>query len=244
MPFDSLDILKKLSGGKINDSYLIEADSQRFVLRVSAIDKVIPGIDRKREKTILSLASDAELAPTVVYHSLERGILISEYIEGLHPSQQELNDPDNIQRLRDKIRNIHNIHHQLPVFDYRQHAENYWHLLNQKNIEIHPDLHKRRDDILQWIDFISEATLLCHHDLNPRNIITTSNDMFFLDWEYAAPGWPAFDYACVLCEWELPLKSPLIPSSMNKDKIEQAMSLYLYLCDLWSLLNTRTTDIN
>jgi thiamine kinase-like enzyme len=41
------------------------------------------------------------------------------------------------------------------------------------------------------------SPVLCHHDLNPANIIKTDKGMKIIDWEFAGYGHPKYDLYCI-----------------------------------------------
>jgi thiamine kinase len=229
-------LLRQLTVGRTNQSYLIEAEQQLWVLRINAENSKVLGIDRHREKIILEHAGAAGLAPEVLYCSVEHGVLISEYIDGRHWHSSELEEPEKLTLLMDSLHRIHALDVATAPFEYKQHAENYWQQLVDRNISIPDDLHRQRDKIMPLLASIPTSNVICHHDPNPKNIIVRKNRLYFLDWEYAAPAWPAFDFAALSLEWNIPLDKLPSPDDIQGAEIIQAADLYVYLCDLWSYL--------
>ncbi len=237
LPFSQTpDLIRELTAGFTNRNYVIEADSQLWVLRINADNSHELGIDRQREKLILEAASTAGLAPQVLDCSVEHGILVTEFIGGPHWQTSELSDPVKLSLLLDNLARVHLLPVTTPRFDYQAHAENYWRLLVEKKIRVTDELCRRREKILLLIDAIPVSNVICHHDPNPKNVIEHSGKLCFLDWEYAAPAWPAFDYAALAREWDIPPEQLVLPDAVDNDEIQQALELYNYLCDLWSLL--------
>jgi len=235
LPFNHAPrLLHTLGTGHTNQSYLIEADQQLWVLRINAKNSNVLGIDRQREKIILEHAGAIDLAPKVLYCSVKHGVLISEFIDGQHWQTCDLDDPEKLSLLCKSLHRIHTLKIDTTTFDYRQHAENYWQQLQAGNIRIPDDLYRQREKIIPLLARIPPARIICHHDPNPKNIIVRANKLYFLDWEYAAPGWPAFDYAALSVEWNIPIDKLALVDGI--DDIKTSIELYVYFCDLWLCL--------
>ena len=130
--------------------------------------------------------------------------------------------------------------HSLPVtpsrFQYRRHAEHYWQQLQSQSPQQVDTLMPVRERVLGILDEIPSRTSLCHHDPLPANLVESAGKLFFLDWEYAAPGWPAFDYAAISVEWHIGLEELRLPKNISVEECQLAKELYCYLCKLWECL--------
>ncbi len=239
-PFQSLDILEEINTGLTNRNYLIKADGQLAVLRVNAQNSQVLGIDRERERLILEQASVAGLAPAVLFCSPEHGVLISEFIDGQQWQSSELEDSKKLSLLIDSLTKIHLLQATMPPFNYHEHTENYWRQLLERNLSIPDKLHQQREWLMSQFANISVSNVICHHDPNPTNIIFQSDKLFFLDWEYSAPGWPVFDFAALSVEWNIPVSQLILPCKIDVNEIIHASELYKYLCDLWLALQTES----
>ena len=240
VPFSAPRLVRKLAGGRTNRSYLIEADGRDWVLRVSASDFARLGIDRHREAAILKHVTAAGIAPATAYCSVEQGILISEYIEGHQWSPGALADPEKLERLLSLIERAHALLVDVAAIDYYAHAEYYWRRLLDTGMDISDDISEERTQIMARHDIHPDRNQddrLCHHDLTPENLIERDGRLYLLDWEYAAPGSSAFDYAAMAIEWGLPLEHVHEISGIDLTVLNDAARLYLYTCRLWGLLN-------
>ena len=235
-PFQSLRLLEKLDAGLTNQNYLIEADGRKCVLRINAPYSLALGIDRSREKLILEKASASGLAPDILFCSPEHGVLITYFIDGQHWHASDLDDADKLSLLTTAINQIHNLNVETKKFDYQKHEQNYWQQLQDKAVSIPDELYRQRDSVLGFIEKIPVTATICHHDLNPGNIIIQSDKIYFLDWEYAAPAWPAFDFAALSVEWAIPVEQLPLPAHISVYDVLQATEFYIYLCNLWSAL--------
>ena len=226
-------LLRELTGGHSNRTYLIDMDGQLCALRRGSARATDMGIDRVREQGILELASAAGLAPRVVYCAPEHDVLISDYIEGRHLAPPEGDDAEYFSRLLATLNAVHKLGTDLVAFDYYQHAEHYWRLLLERQATISDELYRQRETLLPTLLRVSGATTLCHHDPTPANLVATPGKLYFLDWEYAAPGWAALDYAALGLEWQLDPPKVAAAAAIDVDEFALASEVYRYFCDLW-----------
>jgi thiamine kinase len=235
------DLISRLSSGLTNCSYLIEANKQKYVLRINASNSDALGIGRQREKVIIEKASDSELAPAILYCSVEHQILITEYVDGQKWQALDLQDKRKKLLLTDRLEQIHSLKLETSSFNYYEHAENYWQNLLDKNSSVTEELSREREVILSKIKDHSTSNIICHHDPNPNNILINSDQLFFIDWEYAAPGWPALDYAALSVEWAISITQLNLPRYIEVDEVLEAIEFYNYLCKLWTVLQKGTS---
>ncbi|MGY8813347.1 MAG: phosphotransferase [Gammaproteobacteria bacterium] len=244
-PFTDLPkIIRKLSFGRTNQSYLIEVDSQLSVLRINARNSTELGIDRHRELKILEHASSTGLSPKLHYGSVKHGVLITEFIDGQYWQPKLLTDSDKLSLLMDSLNCIHSLKVSTSPFDYKQHMENYWQVLLKRNINITDTLYQKREKLLPQLTGVPRENVLCHHDPNPMNIIVTSDKIYFIDWEYAAMAWQAFDFAAFSIEWDISMDRLSVPTNISTEEIELAKELYVYLCELWICLQYNSDASN
>jgi thiamine kinase-like enzyme len=88
------------------------------------------------------------------------------------------------------------------------------------------------------IECYPKEYVLCHNDLNPKNIFF-SEDVKFIDWEYAVVNDRYFDVACVCVEFRLEgrmqevfLKS-YFEGEYSLEKLEAYRVIYKTLCEKW-----------
>ena len=220
MPFATEPhIVRAFTGGKTNQSYLLQADSKFWVLRVGSGAEHL-GVNRAREFAIHSTVAEIGLAPRVLYQSSEPDFWITEYIEGeIYANLSH----DRITALLDALAKVQRLPLDLPVFDYNQQLRN----LSAKD---------RLDDVicraLETLD--SGGTIgLCHHDLNPNNVIFSGNQPMLIDWEYAAVGLAEMDLASALVEWKISAQKIASLTGVNSSVLGAACVVYRALCRYW-----------
>ncbi len=220
VPFETQPhIVKAFTGGKTNQSYLLQDNAKFWVLRLgSGADHL--GVNRAREFAIHAAVAKIGLAPRVLYQSSEPDFWITEYIEG--ESHATLSD-DKLTALLDALAKVRQLPLDLPVFDYNQQLRN----LSGKD---------RLDDTLcralETLDTCGTIGL-CHHDLNPNNVIFSGNQPMLIDWEYAALGVVEMDLASALLEWKISPQKIASLSGVKSSLLEAACDVYRALCRYW-----------
>lgn len=225
-----------LSKGLTNTSYLIESGTGKWVLRLNSENSRDLGIDRQRELAILKAAVAADLAPHIAYCSVQQGVLVTEFIEGDSWQLPDMHDRQKRTLLLNAFEKIHSLNVDCPEFSYMTHLLSYWEVIDRENIEISRAVGVERDFILARTQEIEPDRILCHHDPLPLNTIVSNDRLYFLDWEYAARGWLAFDYAALCTEWKLEIKNIPLASPIPEEEFELALKLYYHLCELWTCI--------
>lgn len=133
------------------------------------------------------------------------------------------------------------------AINYTNHLSSYWQ-------HIHDDAFKTKY-AESWAEFMIALTkyeaantqrALCHHDLNPNNIIITPEGPCIIDWEYAALGFKEFDQQFL--RWQRDKVSSDEPSRSQirlTEATEQAFMncLFSWLELLWSKLSQQQSAL-
>jgi thiamine kinase len=228
-------IVAELSDGQTNRSYLLNADGTRLVMRLNAPAERFPGIDRGREAQIWRAASDAGLAPPLLFADPEQRFIITEYIDGdrLEPSQL---DDSSITRLFALLAGAHDLDVDTPLVDYSLYIRVYWEMIETRSVLHNADLRQQRRttrELLEMLIASKPATALCHHDPLISNVISANNKLYLLDWEYAAGGFIAMDYAVLSVDWNIEDAVIIEHTGVSPIELDRAKQLYRYICDLW-----------
>lgn len=228
-------IVRELTAGRTNRTFLLDADGYKVVMRINAPANALPGVDRARETVVWQAVHKAGLAPPILYIDEKNRFLVSEYIDG-----QSFDGPDVDESLIDRLVSLlattHNIEIDLPTFDYAEHIDRYWQLIDTRRALNDTVLLTERRQMQELVSEISAAVDIgvCHHDPVRSNFIFCADQLYLLDWEYAARGFIAMDYAALAVEWKLGDAEILDRVSLEPVVLEKAKTLYLYLCRLWA----------
>ena len=190
-------VFKKFRQGKVNKSFLFYDDNKekKYILRINSNKAKLFNINRKNEALILKSVSEAGIAPKLVFSDPNYNFLITEFLEGSFFSKDKItkNDLNLIKQLINKYQKI-NI--DLPKFNYYQHVKKYEKVIF-KQLKSTTDLRKILDNFYPLLEEFQNqdwSPVLCHHDLNPSNIIKTAKGIKIIDWEFAGNGFSNFDY--------------------------------------------------
>ena len=192
------DILVKPIGGLTNSNYLIEVNQEKFVLRISGKNTALLGIDRKGEIEVMKVAAAQDLCPEIIHFLLPEGHLVTRYIDGRHWTYEEYCQPENLNRMVDAVKTVHNLPAiKTEVSPFRR-IEHYMRQIQVLGVP-YPNGFDAAIDRMETIEKHLKtdnfpARGLCHNDLFSLNFIDDGR-LRFLDWEFAGMGDIFYDLA-------------------------------------------------
>ncbi|MCF7981845.1 MAG: phosphotransferase family protein, partial [Pseudomonadales bacterium] len=212
-------VLKPLDEGLTNDCYLIQAGGERCILRLNALNSRAMGLDRVNEQVALRKAEKASLGPSVVYCAPNQGMLVTKYIEGKHWSPAEAKTERNIERLAQLLKQVHALPGIGKYLIPKDVTDRYLRGIKAQFLII-PQRFQALEETMNRL--MHESTRhfttrrLCHNDPVLGNIIDSGEQLFLIDWEYAAMGDPLFDLAVAVHNLKL-----------NETQLQQLLTCYL-----------------
>jgi len=198
---DALDMSARLlSGGLTNTNYLLTADGERFVVRVSTANTEILGIDRAREAAALRRAAEARIAPETVAFLLPEGHSVTRFLDGAKAfTSNEFSSPETVRRVAARLRDIHSLGSVIGTFDPYADIRRWLATTDERGVA-RPE---RLGAVVDLVDqtrarrgMNGDGHVLCHNDPYYLNVLDDGN-LWFIDWEYAGMGDPMFDVAGV-----------------------------------------------
>ena len=205
--------------GFCNENYLVIADQKKYIVRKF----LRTDIDRNFEYQVHTLAFNAGITSEILAFDADNGMIISAFLEGVHKDKCIKND---FILLADTLRKVHSIEIEtkpikIEIKNESAEVKKAWQIITQYDREL----------------------VLCHNDLNPKNILF-SDEVKFIDWEYAGVNDRYFDLACVCVEFKLKpieeqyfLESYFQSKKSNEDKLRAYKILYKELYKEWFLNN-------
>lgn len=153
-------------------------------------------INRQSEAFAQTVAKKIGLDDTFVFEDSETGWKVSRFIKGC--SDFDYRNPSQVAHALRLIRRLHECGEtMLWSFDFAEQARKMRRLLDWEPYPLPPDL----DNLSGLIKYLVEhmerergEPCLCHNDFYGPNVLVRGDDMWIIDWEYAAMG----DYACDL----------------------------------------------
>ncbi|MFV8782346.1 phosphotransferase [Microbulbifer sp. SA54] len=234
-------LIRALTGGLTNRSFLLQADGEKLVLRVNARNSRALDLDRAAEAEALLRASAQGLCAPLVYIDPEYRYLLTRYIDG---APLDLRHPQALLQIAELLRQVHQLPPISARLDMADKAEHYWQSVDQRTpfFPALSQLHQLMQSLLQR-NSSPETHRLCHNDLLPDNLIVdNSGALHAIDWEYAAIGDPFFDLATVAQGYRLDQHQQQVllaaylqrtVDAADQQKLAHWQQMYRYLSALW-----------
>ena len=230
-----------LGGGLTNNTWRLEKDSRKAVLKIDHELRSTPYNTRFSEAIVQSAAARECLAGGVIF--ADNQIYICEYIEGTVWDRASFDIEGNIERIATTLQRLHSLPLTGRKFRSLAAAEGYAQTIDRDEQIVSLCL-----DIVRNIE-LPQDLCFCHNDLVAENIIATP-DIKFLDWEYARDNDPLYDLATIVEHHELSEQqtNTLLGVYFDGDcerwreSFSQQRRLYLALLWLWTASRRDSPD--
>lgn len=190
---DAADIME-FKGGLTNRVYHVRAGDRECVLRLAADHDDTFMVDRSCERAILETAAEAGIAPAILYSNSDAGILVTEYLQGGHWQESDLESNENIEALARLLRRVHALPNCRSRIDLTAIAGKY-----EDYLKRYHGLHAFASNCVRIVSEIPvhDNVTCCHNDIVAANIVD-SGELKLIDWEYARDNDPLFDLASMI----------------------------------------------
>ncbi len=238
-------VLQKLSGGFVNDSWLVADHGKRMVVRLDTPLARKLGLDRQGELRVLETVAAAGIGPDLIWAEPAAGVLVTAYIPGPVWNEKSMLDLAGLEQLAATLRRLHSLPAAVPDFNPAQAALTYARGIGTTAAV---ELAEKAVHLARHLLAPDHRRSLCHNDLVYSNIIG-SNPVRLIDWEYAAVGDPLFDLAVVVRHHQLPasvttgfLRACLgVPDAQTSERFNAFCDLYDLLSALWYMTVSKET---
>lgn len=197
--------IASLSGGLTNTNYRVEVAGMPYFVRVPGASTDLLAIDRNNEYYNARAASEAGVAPKILYHIPEYNVMIIEFLDGRTMSKDILNGPGRPTRMAQAIRKLNQGPRFLLDFNMFRLTEYYLSLCSERDIKI-PDGYTERMDTVNCIEQAMNvkplATVPCNNDLLAENYIDDGKQLWLIDYEYSGNNDPTFELGNTCQEME------------------------------------------
>lgn len=173
-------------------------DGRSYVLRRVSPHRPDHAAKVRHEFACMALASERGVGPKVHHLDPESGIAIMDRIAVTPLDRATWSDPavrrTRIERVARALRRLH----QGPPFPPRADREMVRFIDSTLRGFGAPGLPIPLSSSLEeWVALTGRTAVMvpCHYDLNPGNVLTSGEDVFFVDWEVAGQGDPFIDLA-------------------------------------------------
>jgi thiamine kinase len=232
--------LHPVPGGLSNLAWRAEAGvGSRFVrLARDALSGL--GADHRNERRVLEVVSAAGLAPRVLHSENAAPVLVTEWIDAVEPPRPRNRAIDAVARTLARLHGL-SARGELRSVDFAEQSRILQAALPAS--ERQQGVHDVAEHVFAALRRRSARRALCHHDLNPLNLLfDRSGRLWVVDWEYAGLGDPVFDLASYASQHGLkaPERARLAASyaaaggvGVNLAELEQAAWAFDYVQWLW-----------
>lgn len=189
--------VSSLEGGITNLNFRVDVGDESFHVRIAGENTELLGIDREHEHAAHLRASQAGIAPKVVYFIRPEGYLVTRFIDGRPIPPEELRQPENLQRLAKILHKIHTMQEIPGVFNSFQVVRDYADVARKHNVSFPENFEWLIGQMNDAESALNTQPLMlcpCHNDLLNGNFLLTEW-LYILDWEYAGMGDIFFDLA-------------------------------------------------
>lgn len=209
---DSCEYLEQQ--GYCNANYVIVCEGKKYIAR-----KLLrTDIDRHLEYKVQGLAFEQSITAEPLAFDEENAFMVFAFLEGAHKEKLHKEDLKKLACVLSKL-----------------------HSIECKNTPVNIEIQNKTDELenaFQTIAGYPKEPVLCHNDLNPQNILF-SDEVKFIDFEYAGVNDRYFDLASVCVEFDLNKDSQSIfldtyfKSTYSLEKLEAYKVIYKALVEEW-----------
>lgn len=211
-------VVTPLSGGLTNTNYKAEVDGTPYFIRVPGASTELLAIDRDNEHHNTKAASQAGVAPRVLFHIPEYNAMVLEFLDGKTMSKDSLNQPGMPTRMAQAIKRLHAAPRFLLDFNMFRLTEYYLSLCRDRGIKV-PDGYNERMETVNRIERAMNAkpipTVPCNNDLLAENYIDYDSQLWLIDYEYSGNNDPTFELGNTCQEMEF-----------NEEQIRETCAAY------------------
>lgn len=232
-----------LSGGLTNENLLVEANGQRYVVRIPGRSTELLAVDRANEYHNTRAAARTGVGPEVLEYLPDASVMVLEFIPGETMSAERLQGPGMPERVAESLRLLHRGPRFLHDFDMFRLVEYYVGIVRERSIPV-PDGYWDRLPVVGEIEAAVKANALppvpCHNDLLPENYIDDGKLLRIVDYEYSGNNDPCFELGNTALEsgYDDELRAALCAAYFGRqdDVVLARMNLYAVMSDIgWTL---------
>ena len=237
--------IERLLGGSVNDSWRVDTEQGRFVLRIDGPAWRRPGVDRQREQRLHEAAARGAIAPRLLLRADADGVQVCEYHEGRTWVEADFIEPLQLQRLGERLAQLHGL--PLPPgiapFDPVACGREYLRAISAEVVASTSAtaIVAEIDAAARQVEEGTAGLAIVHGDLAHGNLLDGAQ-LWLLDWEYAQCADPLYDVACALAYYPRTRSraTPLLAAAGlsaggHGARLEAAIRVYDGLSRLWHL---------
>lgn len=188
---NDIKIVKRLLGGMSHFTYHIQAKDIDYTIRLIGKAGNLY-VDRVEELENIKRIIPLGLNNETVFFDTKTGVKIAKYIPGTVLT--ELDIMDHLPKIAQTLKKLHNSKIE-PFKDYElkkrlERYESYINCRSEKYLELKSKWFQMYEEVYQ-----KYPKVFCHNDAQRSNMVRANNQLYLLDWEYAALNDPYYDIA-------------------------------------------------
>ena len=188
---NDVKIVKRLLGGMSHFTYHIQAKDIDYTIRLIGKAGNLY-VDRVEELENIKRIIPLGLNNETVFFDTKTGVKIAKYIPGTVLT--ELDIMDHLPKIAETLKKLHNSKIE-PFKDYElkkrlERYESYINCRSEKYLELKSKWFQMYEEVYQ-----KYPKVFCHNDAQRSNMVLANNQLYLLDWEYAALNDPYYDIA-------------------------------------------------
>jgi thiamine kinase-like enzyme len=244
----------ELSGGLTNANYLVDAEGDRYVVRIPGASTELLAIDRANERHNAAAAATTGVSPPIVEVLEDVDVMVIGYVDGATMSAEALRTPEQARRIAASLRRLHAGPRFRDDFDMFRLTEFYLDVCATRDIPIPDGFRGHRDDV-RAIERALRArplpTVPCHNDLLAENYIDDGRQLWIVDFEYSGNNDPAFELGdtALECAFDPDLRASLCEAYFGEapPRLTARMDLQAVMADvgwtLWAAIQAEISSI-
>jgi thiamine kinase-like enzyme len=247
--------VSELSGGLTNTNHLVEADGDRYVVRIPGTSTELLAVDRVNERHNAAAAATTGVSPRILEVLEDVDVMVLEYIDGTTMSAEKLRDAAMAPRIAASLRRLHAGPRFLKDFDMFRLTEFYLQVCAEHDVRI-PDGFEERRAVVAAIERALAArplaTVPCHNDLLAENYIDDGEQLWIVDFEYSGNNDPTFELGDTAqeCGFDADLRAALCeayfgeatPALLARMELQAAMADVGWT--LWAAIQAKISTID
>lgn len=247
--------VSELSGGLTNTNYLVDAEGDRYVVRIPGASTELLAVDRANERHNAAAASTTGVSPRIVEVLEDIDVMVIEFVEGTTMSSERLRSPEMARRIAASLRRLHAGPRFLNDFDMFRLTEFYLGVCAEHEVRIPDGFAEHRADVAtieRALAVRPVPTVPCHNDLLAENYIDDGSQLWIVDFEYSGNNDPTFELGDTAqeCGFEADLRALLCEAYFGEapPALLARMDLQAVMADvgwtLWAAIQARISSID
>ncbi len=204
--------MSALEEGFTNQVFLLsQNDLPTLILRLADIDEEAFYINRQAELQVMGEAASLGLSPELIWQS--GPVVVTRFVPQASLDWQVNHSHQDIERIAKRLKQAH----QLSLISHEYQVEQViaLYVARIKALTVEPALKAEAaylQVLLNQLDIQPSGlpAVLCHNDLNPKNVLMDKQRTWLIDWEYTGVGDPLFDLAVVVKSHNLTRRQTII----------------------------------